>query len=97
MIHTVVPIARAHKRQAVRTGGQTLVERERAVLEQACFPFGNRRLEKDVALFLTQDRSLKEGNHLGQNSGVACNLNILGDGISKPDTIISHARAYAAI
>src|SRR5437762_744221 len=80
-IHTVVPIASAHKWQAMRTRGQTLVERERAVVEQARPPFGNRGFEEGIVLFLAQDRSLKEGDYLRQDRSVAGDLNILCNSI----------------
>ncbi len=80
----------------MRASGQALVERQRTVLEQARSPFGNCRLKEGVMVFLAQGGSFNKGYHLGQNGGVARDLNILCNGIGKPNTIVGHARAKAA-
>src|SRR5436305_8174174 len=81
----------------MRAGSEALVERQCAVFEQARAPVGDRRLEEGVVVPLAQGWPLKKGDNLGQNGDVARDLNILSNGIGKPDSIIRHARAKTSI
>src|ERR1043165_10009632 len=96
-IHSIIPVAGAHKGKAMLAGGQALVERQCAVFEKTRFTFGNRSLKKGIMIFCAQCGSLNKCNHLRQNGGIAGYVNILRNGICKPHSVVCHARTKAAV
>jgi hypothetical protein len=95
-VHTVVPVAGAHQRQAVRASFEALVEGQRAMLEQTRFLAGVRRLEESIALAFFQHGPLQERDRLVKHGDVAGDLDIVGHDIGEPAAVIGDACADTA-
>src|SRR2546423_12574013 len=80
----------------MRARCQTGIERQHAMFKQARLPLGNRGLEEGLVLRLLEYRPFQERDHFVQNRDVASELNVICGGISKPNAIITDARADAA-
>ena len=95
-VQTVVPVAGAHQRQAVRASCETLVERQRAMVEQTGFGAGHRRQEERIALAIFQYGPFEKRYRLVKHSEVAGDPDIVGDDKDQPAAVIGDACADTA-
>ena len=70
-VHAVVPVARAHQRQAVRALGQRAVERAAAMLVQAGALARVLGQEERLVLAVGELPGVQETHHLVENRAIA--------------------------
>ena len=75
--------------------GKAAIEREGAVLIQACRLIGNRWLEKRIGFFGAQPLPVDERHKLTQNGIIPGHREIMCHGVREPDPIIRDARSNA--
>ena len=87
-VHAVVPVARAHQRQAVRAHGKAEIEAARAMLEQRCLLVGLVGLEIEIVLAGTQRRPVEERHPLVEDRRIAGDLDIGGCDRGEPGAVV---------
>ncbi len=93
--HAVVPVARAHQRQAVDAGGEAVVQRPRAMLEQGPALVGDGRREEPIVLRRRQHRCGQEPGVLVQHRRVPRRLDVVRGGVGEPGAVVGNPRPHA--
>ena len=91
-VHAVVPVAGADERQAVRAGGDALVDRPDAVLEERAVLGGHARLAVGLVRVGREQRRLEERHALVEDAGVAGRADVLRDHVRQPEQVVGAAR-----
>ena len=95
-VHAVVPIAAADEREAVGAGGEALVDRPDAMLEERPVLGGHARLAVRLLRVRREKRRLQKRHALVQHADVAGRADILRHHVGQPQQIVRAARTQAA-
>ena len=94
-VHAVVPVAGPHQRKPMHAERQRGVESESAVLEHGRLLVGDGRIEEAVMLTRLERLAFQERDAFIEDGPVSGGVDVMGDCIGEPRTIIRDAGSHA--
>ena len=94
-VHPVVPVSAAEERQPVRAGGQALVDRAQAVLEERAALGGDARLDVGLLLVRGERWRFQERHALVEDTRVPGRPRVVRGRVRQPQQVVGAAGACA--
>ena len=94
-VHPVVPVSASHEGQPVRAGGQALVDRAQAVLEERAALRGHARLDVGLLRVRGEGRGFQERRELVEDARVSGRPRVVRRRVRQPQQVVRAAGARA--